>query len=118
MGMILTFEASRSVGFADDPERPLGSREVRLRTLFSGISAGTKLTAYRGTTRICTKAGTARGVCLWPARSPAPTHSLVGAMRRSARSSSAASEKAQFDGPSRGLRHDPAACSRASCGSG
>lgn len=28
--------------------RPLGSKEVRLQTLYSGISAGTELTAYRG----------------------------------------------------------------------
>lgn len=49
MGSVLVFEAPRTVGFADEEERPLRPDEVRLRTLFSGISAGTELTAYRGT---------------------------------------------------------------------
>lgn len=34
----------------DEPDDPLGAGEVRIRTLYSGISAGTELTQYRGTT--------------------------------------------------------------------
>ncbi len=49
MGSVLVFESPRTVGFADEEERPLQPDEVRLQTLFSGISAGTELTAYRGT---------------------------------------------------------------------
>lgn len=33
----------------DETEQPLGSSDVRVRTLYSGISAGTELTQYRGT---------------------------------------------------------------------
>jgi threonine dehydrogenase-like Zn-dependent dehydrogenase len=43
------FSGPREVAFSDEAPRPLGDDEVRLRTLFSGISAGTELTAYRGT---------------------------------------------------------------------
>jgi threonine dehydrogenase-like Zn-dependent dehydrogenase len=49
MSEVLVFAAPRSVAVAGEPERPLAAHEVRLRTLFSGISAGTELTAYRGT---------------------------------------------------------------------
>ena len=38
-----------SLAFEDVPDPPLGTGEVRIRTLFSGISAGTELTQYRGT---------------------------------------------------------------------
>jgi threonine dehydrogenase-like Zn-dependent dehydrogenase len=33
----------------EEPETPLGKADVRVRTLYSGISAGTELTQYRGT---------------------------------------------------------------------
>ena len=48
MGKVLVFTQPGTVGFEfyDDP--PLKPHEVRLRTLYSGISAGTELTAYRG----------------------------------------------------------------------
>ena len=49
MGSVLVFEAPYSVTVASEEDRPLEAHEVRLRTLFSGISAGTELTAYRGT---------------------------------------------------------------------
>ena len=48
MGTMLSFTAARTIGIVEEPDRPLAPREVRLRTLFSGISAGTELTAYRG----------------------------------------------------------------------
>ena len=49
MESVVVFEGPRKVGIAVEEPRALGPREVRLRTLFSGISAGTELTAYRGT---------------------------------------------------------------------
>jgi 2-desacetyl-2-hydroxyethyl bacteriochlorophyllide A dehydrogenase len=49
LGSVLVFEAPYTIAFAAEEERPLEAHEVRLRTLFSGISAGTELTAYRGT---------------------------------------------------------------------
>ena len=49
MGSVLVFEAPYSIAVVAEEDRPLDADEVRLRTLFSGISAGTELTAYRGT---------------------------------------------------------------------
>jgi len=49
MGSVLVFEAPHQIRIAAEQERALAADEVRLRTLFSGISAGTELTAYRGT---------------------------------------------------------------------
>lgn len=48
MGRVVTFEAPRKVGIGEYQDPALGPREVRLRILYSGISAGTELTAYRG----------------------------------------------------------------------
>lgn len=48
MGHVVTFEGPRKIGTREYEEPTLQSREVRLRTLYSGISAGTELTAYRG----------------------------------------------------------------------
>ena len=47
MGLAVTLEAPGKVGIREYDERPLQPNEVRLRTLYSGISAGTELTAYR-----------------------------------------------------------------------
>jgi 2-desacetyl-2-hydroxyethyl bacteriochlorophyllide A dehydrogenase len=48
MGRAVTFTGPGEVDVVTYPERPLGPGEVRLNTLYSGISAGTELTAYRG----------------------------------------------------------------------
>jgi 2-desacetyl-2-hydroxyethyl bacteriochlorophyllide A dehydrogenase len=48
MSQVVRFEGPRSVSIAEYDDAPLEPNEVRLRTLFSGISAGTELTAYRG----------------------------------------------------------------------
>jgi threonine dehydrogenase-like Zn-dependent dehydrogenase len=48
MGYQLTIEAPYTVGVSPYEERALEPHEVRLRTLYSGISAGTELTLYRG----------------------------------------------------------------------
>ena len=48
MGRVVTFEGPREVSVREYEEPPLGQGEVRLKTLFSGISAGTEMTAYRG----------------------------------------------------------------------
>ena len=45
--LILT--APKTLALEDTADPPLGPQEVRVRTLFSGISAGTELTQYRGT---------------------------------------------------------------------
>lgn len=45
----IAFMIPRTIGFMEEADRPLEAGEVRLRTLYSGISAGTELTAFRGT---------------------------------------------------------------------
>ena len=45
----LVLTAPRQLAFEPVDERPLQPDQVRIRTLYSGISAGTELTQYRGT---------------------------------------------------------------------
>ena len=49
MNSLLRFAAPRTVEVIDAPRADLTPGQVRVRTLYSGISAGTELTAYRGT---------------------------------------------------------------------
>lgn len=49
MPSVVRFDAPRQVSLVEEPEKALEPDEVRVRTLYSGISAGTELTAYRGT---------------------------------------------------------------------
>ena len=44
----LILKGPRDLAFEALPHAPLGGGEVRIRTLFSGVSAGTELTQYRG----------------------------------------------------------------------
>lgn len=46
---VLRFVAPREVAIVEVPSAPLTAGQARVRTLYSGISAGTELTAYRGT---------------------------------------------------------------------
>lgn len=48
MGSMVSFTAPRIAEVVQEERQPLAETEVRIRTLFSGISAGTELTAYRG----------------------------------------------------------------------
>lgn len=48
MGQQIVFTSPRQVTLEDTPDPPLQPGEVRVRTLFSGISSGTELTQYRG----------------------------------------------------------------------
>jgi len=49
MPYVVRFTAPGKVELAEEAAPPLGVCQVRVRTSFSGISAGTELTAYRGT---------------------------------------------------------------------
>ncbi|MFD2795184.1 zinc-binding alcohol dehydrogenase [Promicromonospora vindobonensis] len=49
MGRLVRFSSPRKAEVVDVDDAPLNAGEVRLETLWSGISAGTELTAYRGT---------------------------------------------------------------------
>lgn len=44
----LVLVAPRQLGYEESAPAPLGAFDVRIRTLYSGISAGTELTQYRG----------------------------------------------------------------------
>jgi 2-desacetyl-2-hydroxyethyl bacteriochlorophyllide A dehydrogenase len=48
MGQVVVFTEPQQLTIEPVEDRPLAEHEVRLRTLYSGISAGTELTAYRG----------------------------------------------------------------------
>ncbi|MFN8469971.1 MAG: zinc-binding dehydrogenase [Caldilineaceae bacterium] len=48
MGEVAVFTGPHELGFAQEADRALAANEVRIATLYSGISAGTELTAFRG----------------------------------------------------------------------
>lgn len=48
MSEVISFTHPRTINIEQYEDRSLEAREVRLKTLYSGISAGTELTAYRG----------------------------------------------------------------------
>jgi threonine dehydrogenase-like Zn-dependent dehydrogenase len=48
MGSMVSFTSSRVAEVVQEEQEPLLHDQVRIRTLYSGISAGTELTAYRG----------------------------------------------------------------------
>ena len=45
----MVLNAPRQIGYEDCPDDPLPPDGVRIKTLYSGISAGTEMTQYRGT---------------------------------------------------------------------
>ncbi len=49
MGQLIVFTGPRRAAYETDDDPPLHPGEVRIKTLYSGISAGTELTQYRGT---------------------------------------------------------------------
>jgi 2-desacetyl-2-hydroxyethyl bacteriochlorophyllide A dehydrogenase len=55
MGTTVSFAAPREVEVVSEPDEELAPGQVRIRTLYSGISAGTELTAYRGSNPYLTK---------------------------------------------------------------
>jgi 2-desacetyl-2-hydroxyethyl bacteriochlorophyllide A dehydrogenase len=48
MGNVVTFAGPRRLALEEQADPPLQAGQVRVRTLYSGVSAGTELTAYRG----------------------------------------------------------------------
>ncbi|MFD3443677.1 zinc-binding alcohol dehydrogenase [Microbacteriaceae bacterium 4G12] len=55
MGSVVAFTAPHVADVVEEAETPLGPGEVRVRTLFSGISTGTELSSYRGSSPHLTK---------------------------------------------------------------
>lgn len=78
MGSVVVFTEPRTVGFESSEDTPLQPREVRLRTLYSGISAGTELTAYRGSNPYLHKQWDASRKLFIPAEQPTLTYPVSG----------------------------------------
>ncbi|MFV0428781.1 MAG: zinc-dependent alcohol dehydrogenase [Arachnia sp.] len=55
MGDVVEFWAPGQVRLVPEDPEPLGATDVRVATVYSGISAGTELTAYRGSNPYLTK---------------------------------------------------------------
>lgn len=55
MPTVVTFTAPHSVELQEAPTEELGPGDVRVRTWYSGISAGTELSAYRGSNPYLTR---------------------------------------------------------------
>jgi threonine dehydrogenase-like Zn-dependent dehydrogenase len=78
MGKVVVFTAPKNVGFESYEDRPLDASEVRLRTLYSGISAGTELTAYRGSNPYLHKQWDAKNRLFRTSDSPSQPYPLSG----------------------------------------
>jgi 2-desacetyl-2-hydroxyethyl bacteriochlorophyllide A dehydrogenase len=60
LGTVVRFVGAREVEVAEFDPEPVPASSLRVRTLYSGISAGTELTAYRGTNPYLTRTWDAR----------------------------------------------------------
>jgi len=78
MGKVVVFTQPKTVGFESYEDRPLKPHEVRLRTLYSGISAGTELTAYRGSNPYLHKQWDASRKLFIPAEQPTLQYPVSG----------------------------------------
>jgi 2-desacetyl-2-hydroxyethyl bacteriochlorophyllide A dehydrogenase len=78
MGKVLVFTQPRTIGFELYDDLPLQPHEVRLRTLYSGISAGTELTAYRGSNPYLQKQWDSSRKLFIPAERPSLTYPVSG----------------------------------------
>ena len=78
MGTVVVFTEPRTVGFESYEDQPLESHEVRVRTLYSGISAGTEMTAYRGSNPYLTKQWDAKNRLFLASEAPSQPYPLAG----------------------------------------
>lgn len=78
MAKVVVFSRPRTVDFQEHEDMPLQAGQVRLRTLYSGISAGTELTAYRGSNPYLHKQWDADRRLFVPADSPSIQYPVVG----------------------------------------
>jgi 2-desacetyl-2-hydroxyethyl bacteriochlorophyllide A dehydrogenase len=78
MGKVVVFEKPREIRFDEYEDRPLGAQEVRLQTLYSGISAGTELTAYRGSNPYIAKRWDEKTRLFLPGETPSMKYPISG----------------------------------------
>jgi 2-desacetyl-2-hydroxyethyl bacteriochlorophyllide A dehydrogenase len=78
MGKVLVFTEPRTVVFESFEDPPLGPHELRVRTLYSGISAGTEMTAYRGSNPYISKQWDAKNRLFLTSEAPSQPYPLSG----------------------------------------
>lgn len=78
MSEVLVFLQPRKIDFEHVEDRSLEAGEVRVQTLYSGISAGTELTAYRGSNPYLSKEWDAKNRLFLPSNSPSQPYPLSG----------------------------------------
>ncbi|MEW5870064.1 MAG: zinc-binding dehydrogenase [Chloroflexota bacterium] len=78
MGKVIVFAQPRTLRIDEFEELPLGSKQIRVRTMYSGISAGTEMTAYRGSNPYLHKRWDAAARLFVPADAPSQPYPLVG----------------------------------------
>ena len=78
MGQSLVFTKPRKVGYREEEDRELAANEIRVQTLYSGISAGTEMTAYRGSNPYLHKQWDSERRLFVPAESPSLEYPLTG----------------------------------------
>jgi threonine dehydrogenase-like Zn-dependent dehydrogenase len=78
MGKGVVFTKPRTVGFESYDDLPLGPHELRVRTLYSGISAGTEMTAYRGSNPYLSKQWDPKNRLFLDSEAPSQPYPLSG----------------------------------------
>jgi len=78
MSEVLVFTKPRQVDFDVVEDRTLAAKEVRVRTLYSGISAGTEMTAYRGSNPYLSKQWDPKNRLFLSSAAPSQPYPLSG----------------------------------------
>ena len=78
MSEVLVFTQPRKIDFDIVEDEPLKPKEIRVRTLYSGISAGTEMTAYRGSNPYLSRQWDAKNRLFLPSESPSQAYPLLG----------------------------------------
>lgn len=78
MSEVLVFTQPRKIAFDTVADRPLEAKEIRVRTLYSGISAGTEMTAYRGSNPYLSKQWDAKNRLFLASQAPSQPYPLSG----------------------------------------
>jgi threonine dehydrogenase-like Zn-dependent dehydrogenase len=78
MGNGIVFTRPKTVEFESYDDLPLGPHELRVRTLYSGISAGTEMTAYRGSNPYLSKQWDAKNRLFLASEAPSQPYPLSG----------------------------------------
>ncbi len=78
MSEVLVFTQPRKIDFNIVEDRPLNAKEVRVRTSYSGISAGTEMTAYLGSNPYLSKQWDTKNRLFRSSDSPSQPYPLSG----------------------------------------